>query len=118
MKKALFTFALLLPSIILAGGYHHSPVVNNYYPSETTITTGIDNAELSKGIALALAGQHQFDFDTVAYQGSIVGAWYDDENAVSFGLAKRFRKLDALFHTSYSENGSEGALVFGGTFRF
>jgi hypothetical protein len=100
-----------------AGGWYSSP------PPEpvvmTTITTGISHDELSAGLSAAsAAGGHQFDFGTYDWQGSVVGAWYDEEDAVSFGAGKRFRKLDAMFHGSYTQNGSDDLYMFGGTFRF
>lgn len=102
--------------------YH---TTNNYYTTEVTeitnirITDGISDSDLAEGITTAMvASGHQFDYSTQDWQGSIVGGWYDDENAVSFGLGKRFDKVDALFHTSFTQNGNENAVLIGGTFRF
>lgn len=88
--------------------------------TDMTITGGLTDEDAAKLLTTAAtAGGHQFDFSTQDWQGSIVGAWYDDENAVSFGAARRFDKLGkALFHGSYTQNGSESLWVFGGTFRF
>ena len=84
-----------------------------------TITSGVSDSDLAKGLSAAGAsGGHQFDFGTHDWQGSIVGAWYDDEDAVSFGIGKRWEKVDALFHGSYTQNGSDDLFVIGGTFRF
>ena len=69
----------------------------------------------------ASSGGHQFDFSTTDWQGSIVGAWYDDQDAVSFGVAKRFSETflpNVLLHGNYTQNGSEDLWVIGGTFRF
>jgi hypothetical protein len=88
---------------------------------QTVITSGVSNQELAEGLAAAMAaGGHQFDFSTYDYQGSIVGSWEsgEDENAVSFGLGKRFEKLDALIHTSYTQSAGDHYVTFGGTFRF
>lgn len=96
--------------------------VNNIYTEvvETrTITSGLSDNDLAEGLSMAAsAGGHQFDFATFDWQGSIVGAWYDDTDAVSFGLAKRWEKADALFHANYTQNGSENLLVVGSTWRF
>jgi ABC-type oligopeptide transport system substrate-binding subunit len=101
--------------------------VNNNFNDVTeitevsTITTGVSDKDLAEGLATALAaGGHQFDYSTSDWQGSIVGSWEssEDENAVSFGLGKRFEKMDALLHTSYTQGGGEHYLTFGGTFRF
>lgn len=101
--------------------YIDNSVTNNYNtPGETTsITQGLSDSEIAELLTVGVAaGSHQFDYSTLDWQGSIVGSWYDDESAVSFGVGKRFSKLDALFHSSYTQNGSEDLFVFGGTFRF
>jgi hypothetical protein len=87
----------------------------------TTITNGVSDKELAEGLAMALAaGGHQFDFATYDWQGSIVGSYEsgEEENAVSFGLGKHFKKMDALLHTSYTQSSGEHYVTFGGTFRF
>ena len=95
----------------------------NYYETpneitETTITSGIGADELARGIATAGAVNHAFDFATERWQGSVIGAFYEDETAVSFGLAKRFEKIDALWHGSFTENGSAQLITFGASWRF
>lgn len=95
--------------------------ITNNYLTENTIISGTSDEDLAAGLAMALAaGAHQFDFSTYDYQGSIVGSWEtgDDENAVSFGLAKHFKKVNALLHTSYTQSSGEHYITFGGTFRF
>lgn len=110
---------------VFAGGNHVT--INNYEVTEvvenTTITTGVSDGDLAKGLAASFAaGGHQFDFSTTDWQGSITGAWQlseEEENAVSFGIAKRFDKFArVLTHVNYTENGSDNWLVVGGTFRF
>ncbi len=98
---------------------------NNYYGDEqndcmTCITGGLSNSEIAELLtAGAAAGSHQFDFSTQDWQGSITGAWYDGEDAVSFGVGKRWDKFgQVLLHGNYTQNGSEDLWVFGGTFRF
>ena len=114
-KINLLILMVVISGSAMAGGYH---VTNNYYES-TTITSGVSNDELAAGLSIAGAsGGHQFDFATYDWQGSVVGAWYDDEDAVSFGVGKRFEKVDALFHGAFTQNGSEELVIVGGTFRF
>ena len=105
-----------------AGGSHCCATINNI-TEITTITDGISGSELAEGLsATAAAGSHQFDMDTYDFQGSITGSWIsgdEDENAVSFGLAKRWEKVDALFHSSFTQINSDNHLfTVGGTFRF
>lgn len=90
---------------------------NNYYETNT-ITSGVSDSELAEGLSLAMSMNHPFDYNTLKWQGSITGAYYDDENAVSFGVAKRFEKMDALWHIEAGQNGSEEAFVGGVVFRF
>lgn len=109
--------------------------INNYYVTEvtevirpespTTITYGMSDVDLAKGIATAMAaGGHQFDFSTSDWQGSIVGAWQlggDDENNASFALGKRFSESfmpQTMLHMTYTPDGDDDWLMVGGTFRF
>jgi hypothetical protein len=93
-------------------------ITNNYYPM--TIVEGVSDEELAEGLAgAASAGSHQFDFSYSGYQGSVTGAFIDSEDSVSFGLAKRFKKVDALIHGSYTRVLDNDHLwVIGTTFRF
>jgi hypothetical protein len=86
----------------------------------TIVTVNNTDSDISRGIALAGAVNHQFTFDTLRMQGSVVGAVFDSEQAVSFGLAKRFDSIDALWHGSVSipDGGSDELVNFGATFRF
>ena len=44
---------------------------------------------------------------------------YDNQDAVSFGIGKRFQVIgDALWHGSYTQNGSKDAFTIGAVFRF
>lgn len=97
-------------------------ITNNYF-SETTITSGVSNSELAEGLAATAAhGGHQFDYSVKDWQGSIVGGFIQgdhDENAVSFAVGKRFERIDALFHTGFTQINSDDRLfTVGGTFRF
>ena len=130
---AFFAFCIGLAIAPAFAGGNHNITINNYYenpePSsvttveQTTITSAVSKNDLAQGLAAAFAaGGHQFDFSTTDWQGSITGAWQlsdEEENAVSFGIAKRFdRFAQVLMHTNYTENGSDQWLVVGGTFRF
>jgi hypothetical protein len=134
---ALLTYAVgMLISPAFATGRDNTnnyyDITNNYYQnvieSECSerpcpgmkVTSGVSDSDISRGIALAGAVNHQFTFDTLRMQGSVVGAVYDSEQAISFGLAKRFDSIDALWHGSVSvpDGGSDELVNFGATFRF
>ena len=82
-----------------------------YQPEPMTINDD------SKAIALALAFDHSFDFDTNKLQASINGSSYDGEKAISFALAKRYKK-GVLFKTTYGQNNGKDGLTIGGSWRF
>ena len=68
---------------------HHS-IVYVDVPAGTTITSTIGRSE---GIASAIAtAQHNFDYGTHSWQGSVGIGAFDTNTAFSFGLAKRFNK--------------------------
>lgn len=99
------------------GKNNYYNTTNNYYETNT-ITSGVSDTELAEGLSLAMSMNHPFDYNTLKWQGSVTGAYYDDESAVSFGVAKRFEKMDALWHIEGGQNGSENAFVGGVVFRF
>ena len=136
-KEMVWTLALIVGLVMLFLAFdseaHHitinndNSVTNNYYGYDQngepmTITEGMSSSEVAELLTVAAtAGSHQFDFSTTDWQGSVVGAWYDEEDAVSFGVAKRFKESflpNVLLHGSYTQNGSEDLVVIGGTFRF
>ena len=67
----------------------------------------------SKAIALALATWHPFSNNTEKWQGSVNGATYDGETAISIAIAKRFKGIDALLHSSYGQNNGKDSITFG-----
>ena len=112
-----------------AQGYRQPPVdptvTNVTNVTNTSITAGLSTDELAAGMAIAMAsGGHQFDFSTSDWQGSIVGAWQlggADENAASVAVGKRFSDdfmPNTLFHFTYTPDGDDDWVMFGGTFRF
>ena len=119
---------------VMAGGYKSPDItinqditVNTYQQAPESaatplsITHGISDRDLAEGIATALAGgSHQFDFATFDFQASISAAFEPDEevDAVSFGVAKRWEKVDALFHGGFTRQGSSDFVQVGGTWRF
>lgn len=80
----LFMIAILLvlANIAYAGGSHH-------HEHETIINNTIDNSGIASAIATA---QHNFDYGTHSWQGSVGIGAFDTKTAFSFGLAKRFNK--------------------------
>lgn len=113
---------------IMPAEAHHTIIIENNIDTHThtldevTLTDGLSDSEVAALLTVAAsAGAHQFDFSTTDWQGSITGAWYDDEDAVSFGVAKRFSEdflPNVLLHGNYTQNGSDDLWVIGGTFRF
>jgi hypothetical protein len=106
-----------------AGGNNN--ITNNYFTTETvsttnTITSGLSDKDLNEALAgAAVAGSHQFDYSTQDYQASITAGFLDSQDAVSFAVGKRWEKVDALFHGSYTRVLDNDHLwVIGGTFRF
>jgi len=124
MLTALISFIALLMWFSIdeaeAGDYRHhdDTVINNYYSETLTETSYTNDTDIAKGVALSLATNHPFDFDTKKLQGSINGGYYDGQNALSLGLAKRFDKTDALLHTSYGQNAGKHAVTLGAVWRF
>lgn len=83
MNKALLTILLLLPISAYAHKPYQAPVTNVY-----NSTSNIYNQE---GVALAIAmAQHQFDWGTHSWQGSVGLGSYAGNDAISLGVAKRF----------------------------
>ena len=95
---------------------------NNYYGNgvETSVTGGLSAGEIAELLTIGVAaGSHQFDFSTQDWQGSLTGAFYDSEDAVSFGIAKRWDAFGkVLLHGNYTQKSGEDLWVVGGTFRF
>ncbi|MCK4795575.1 MAG: hypothetical protein KAV87_68225, partial [Desulfobacteraceae bacterium] len=72
---------LFIPSLVQADNYHHHDTIN------------ISNTQEAKmqGTALSLAAAaHSFDWSTKDLQGSIGLGGYSGENALSFGIGKRY----------------------------
>lgn len=114
----LFALLTIWAGLAFGGGYNqNNTTVSNYYES-TTITSGVSDKDLAQALALSFSMSHPFDFATYEWQASITGAYYDEENAISFGVGKRFKKIDALWHIEAGQNGSSEAFVGGVVFRF
>ena len=78
---------------------------NYTYPQ----TTSIENTNTYIGVASAIAtAQHNFDYGTHDWQGSVGIGAYKDDTAVSFGLAKRFEKT--LINISVGKDTMGGAV--------
>ena len=104
---AVATLFFLALSQSYGGEYHHSQPI---LPSNTTT-----NIYSTKGAALGIAAaQHNFDYGTFSWQGSIATGSYDNSTAFSFGLAKRFKST--LINGSVSNEG--GKMGFGGALGF
>ena len=117
--------ALFFASQVMAGGKHtHTvpdPVVTTTSIENYSITEGVSNTDLARGVAMAGA-QHNFDFSTTDWQLGVSGANYESEAALSLGVAKRFGDNawipNILLHGSFSTTGSSDELItFGAVFR-
>ncbi|MDX1341258.1 MAG: hypothetical protein R3227_02865 [Reinekea sp.] len=128
MKK-LFFLLLVIPALAYAGGkHHHDHEVTIVEVTEVTeVTEVIQVTNLSpvtqdflKATATSIAaGSHQFDYSTSDWQVSVTSALQvedNGENGFSFGVAKRLTD-NGLFHFSYTPDGSDDWIQFGGTFR-
>lgn len=108
---------ILLPiatNLVVAGEYHTHPVEINVQPSEVVIqpyethtetiiekTTAIERVE---GTALGIAhSQLQFDKNISGLQFGIGGGFYDNQEAVAFGLAKQIKEKTILNFSVGSE---------------
>lgn len=131
----IFLTAMLFLWAGVAAAHHHytinyyevtevvevTEVYTDVYEQNTTITGGVSDEELSRGLAAAAAvSSHHFDFGTFAWQASITGAWVMEEStdAISASVGKRFKGMDALWHGSVSRSGDLELLTVGATFRF
>jgi len=108
---------MMLSFSAFAGGYHKHNIDYTTVYEVTENSYSIDN-DTSKLMALSIASSHPFDYATNKIQASINTGYYDGENAVSFGIAKNFKDIDALIHSSYGNGGGKHAGTVGVTFRW
>ena len=102
---ALLSIAIVLAfmSIVAADNYHHH--------ENTQLNTQFN------GAALAIAAsQHNFDWGTHKWQGSIGLGSFDNQDAISFGVAKRFDRV--LINGSLGREGSKFGYGVGVNLRF
>lgn len=103
-----YVVLLMFSTTLFAGGSHHEPATN------TTTTTNITN---TSGTALAIAtAQHNFDFGTHSWQGSIGVGSFDSESAISFGVAKRLDRV--LVNGSFAREDNKTGVGVGVNWRF
>jgi len=121
----------LISFSVFAGGRHDHDVeitnnyyetINNYYDvTEVTQVNEVSNDmsnDYIQGIALAIATNHPFDYVTNKWQGSVNASRYSGETGLSFGIAKRFKDIDALFHSTYGRSSNNQAVTAGAVWRF
>ncbi len=101
---------LLLSFSVMADEKHH----NVNAPVNNVTNYSVTNYDVS-GVATSIANsQHSFSFGTFALQGSLGAATYNNSNALSFGLAKRFNRVlisGSVSSESVSDNYSFGVGV-------
>lgn len=114
MAKLLIILILLSPSLFATERVCETQPINqtttNKYYSQSNYLD-------IKGIALSIAtSQHHFDFGTHTLQGSLSTGFYDDKEAVSFALAKRFDRI--LLNASFGVEQGKSGLGIGLNWRF
>ena len=110
---------LFLTMIIATSAYAdktHTTHYNDYYSGDLNIT--FDSSDVSKpvdnsntsGVALGIAAtQHHFDFGTYKWQGSLGLGRFENNTAISIGIAKRLKDEDVMINGSFGmENGRTG----------
>ena len=75
------------------------------------------NITENKGVALAIAkSQHNFDWSTEKWQGSLGTGSYDGQDAISIGVGKRFSNV--LLNGSIGRESDKYGYGFGINMRF
>ncbi len=131
-----YFFILLMFATTAGASGSHSPTnitnnyytTENYYATETTEMSDISSLSIAGGISesgiselfaySAAIAQHNFDYSTLDWQGSVGGSFYNGESAVSFAVGKRFNGLKALINASYGQVLDHSIIGVGATFRF
>jgi hypothetical protein len=133
-----YLILLLFSTSVLASRYDHEVTINqtfvnetieetyvteeyiteNYITQEYFVEPILSEKAVAKLMSLAVATNHPFDYVTKDYQFSVNSAWFSGESSLSFGLAKRFDNIDALFHSTYGQANGEHAVTFGALWRF
>jgi len=86
MKYTLMVILLSLSTHLYASGDRSTTTTTNTY-NYSSVTD-------ARGVAIAIASaQHNFDYGTYSWQGSVGAGYYNGEDAVSFGVAKRVGKI-------------------------
>lgn len=120
MTKFLTYFLLFFAVVAFAaearkGGHHQPPVVNITEVTEVTEVTNITTD--TAGIASAVAtGQCQFDNSTYSLQGCVALGNYESENALVFGMGKRYK--ETLINGTVAFEGSDLAVGVGVNWKF
>ena len=110
---------MMLSFSAFAGGYHkHNIDYTTVYEVTEVTKNSYFTEDSSKLVALSIATSHPFDHATNKLQASVNTGYYNGENAASFGLAKNFKGIDALIHSSYGNSGGKHAATIGMVFRF
>ena len=129
MTRFTLTALCMLISGFINVNAHHTVINNNItevtevtevYDYSTNITEGVSDSDLAKGLSMSAAsGAHQFDFSTTDWQGSVTGAFYENDEAISVGVGKKFEQFGAaLLHLNFTQKSDKRLWVIGGTFRF
>ena len=122
MKKFIILILLLAPTVVVAenphnqgGGTTNNNTTNNYYTAEYVTNSVVINRSVALGLA---ASGLNFERDTESMQWAIAAGFYEDEDAMSFGLAKRISDTKMLLNGSVSVTNKTKGYSFGLSGRF
>lgn len=88
-------------------------------PQRVTTVTNVSNYADTVGVASAIAhAQHQFDWGTYSYQGSVGVGIFNSREAVSVAFGKRFTKKGGLLNASLSLEDGKVGIGVGYNWRF
>lgn len=129
-KYILFLFLISFNVFADNGNYNGQNKENNSTTTEQQVVINIDNSSSqpvdkytyvptsnTEGVASAIASsQHHFDFGTDAWQGSLGVGNYENNNAASFSVGKRFDRI--LFNGTIITENDKVSYGFGLNWRF
>lgn len=90
MKYFIVSFVAIVAVLFVI----NEAVARDYEPVKPIVTETTVNKNVVRGAALGMAmAQHHFDFGTYSLQGSVAASSYDDSEAASFAIGKRFDRV-------------------------
>jgi len=121
MKKFIILILLLIPTVTIAADPHNqgdtvnNNTTNNYYTTSNVSTNVMINSSVALGLA---ASGLNFERDTESMQWAVGAGFYESEDAMSFGLAKRISDTKMLLNGAVSITNETKGYSFGLSGRF